>query len=62
MEVAVMTYTPNATTGGTAKGSVNAVSEVMNVGYQSPRDGTIKVVMKPTADVQVGDEIQIKSK
>jgi hypothetical protein len=32
----------------------------MKVARQSPRDGTIKVVMKPTADVRVGDEIQIK--
>ena len=60
MEIAVMTYTPNKTTGGTAKGSVNDISAVMKVARQSPRDGTIKVVMKPTADVQVGDEIEIK--
>ncbi len=60
MEIAVMTYTPNQASGGTARGSVNDISAVMKVARQSPRNGTIKVVMKPNADVNVGDEIQIK--
>jgi len=60
MEIAVMKYTPNDSTGGTEPGSVNDISEVLRIAKQSPRDGNIKVVMKPNADVEVGDEIEIK--
>lgn len=60
MQIAVMTYTPNNARGGNRKGTVNDISEVFNVNRKSPQDGTIKVVFKPTDEVQVGDEIKVK--
>lgn len=60
MQIAIMTYTPNNSQGGNKKGTVNDISEIFSVNRKSPQEGTIKVVFKPTEDVQVGDEVQIK--
>lgn len=60
MMIAVMNYTPNNSTGGNQKGTVNDISDILTVNRKSPSEGSIKVVMKPTDEVQVGDEIQIQ--
>lgn len=60
LRIAVMTYTPNDNTGGTEKGTVNDISELFTVNRKSPQDGQIKIVFKPTEDVHVGDEIQVR--
>jgi len=60
MKIAIMTYTPNDVTGGTEKGTVNDISDVLTVSRRSPQKGKIKVVFNPTKEVQVGDEMQIR--
>ena len=60
MEIAVMTYTPNKTTGGDQKGDVNDISDILAVSRRSPHNGKIKVVFNPTENIQVGDEIEVK--
>lgn len=60
MKIAIMTYTPNDVTGGTEKGTVNDISDVLTVSRRSPQKGKIKVVFNPTNEVQVGDEMQIQ--
>lgn len=60
MMIAVMNYTPNNATGGNQKGTVNDISNVFSVNRKSPNDGSIKLVMKPTNEVKVGDEIEVK--
>jgi len=59
LQIAILDYIPNTATGGTAKGTVNNISDVLNVIKRSPHNGTIKVVFHPTDNVQVGDEIQV---
>ena len=46
--------------GGDKPGLPNEISGVFSVNRSSPQNGQIKVVLKPTKDVSVGDEIQIK--
>ena len=60
MQIAVMKYTPNDNSGGNTKGTVNDVSDVFTVNRKSPQEGKIKIVFKPTDDVNLGDEIQVK--
>src|SRR5690606_22582490 len=58
--IAILDYVPNEATGGTKKGIPAEVSEILSIIQKSPLDGTIKVVFKPTKEVCVGDEIQVK--
>ncbi len=60
MKMAVMGYTPNDVTGGTEKGTVNDISDLFTVNRKSPNEGTIKVIFKPTDELKVGDEIQVR--
>lgn len=45
--------------GGDKPGLPNEISGVLSVNRSSPQNGQIKVVLKPTKDVSVGDELQI---
>ena len=60
LTISVMTHSPNDRTGGDDKGTVNDISELFAVTRKSPQEGKIKVVLKPTNEVTVGDEMQIK--
>lgn len=60
MQIAVMDYVPNDASGGDRKGTVNQITDVFSVSRKSPTDGTIKLVLSPTVNVQVGDEVQIR--
>ncbi len=60
MQIAVMDYVPNDSSGGDRKGTVNKITDVFSISRKSPTDGTIKLVLSPTADVQVGDEVQLR--
>ena len=46
--------------GGDKPGLPNEISALLSVNRSSPQNGQIKVVLKPTKDVNVGDELQIK--
>jgi len=61
LEMTVMTYIPNDASGGNQKGTVNDISEIFSVTRRSPQNGKIRVVIEPTEDVQVGDEVEIRA-
>jgi hypothetical protein len=60
LQVALLKYKPNESTGGDAPGKPSAVSEVLNVVKSSPKKGEIRVVVAPKKNVQIGDAIQLK--
>ncbi len=63
MEVALLgrSREPNTTDGGDDSGNKTKIEDLLRISRQSPKDGTIKVVMEPTKDVQVGDEIEVRA-
>ncbi len=61
MKISLLGYKPNDVTGGDRKGKGKDIGDILDVAKRSPHDGTIKVVLKPTDEVQVGDEIQIQA-
>jgi hypothetical protein len=40
----------------------NDVTDILTVNKEGPTDGTIKLLIKPNAQAQVGDEVEIKAK
>ena len=60
IELAVLTYTPNNSSGGDRPGTVNSVSDILSVNKKSPKNGAIRVVLEPTKDLRVGDEIELR--
>ena len=46
--------------GGNKPGDEKEISKLLNVGKSSPRNGLIKVVINPTKEVQVGDDLEVK--
>jgi len=61
MKIALMGYTSNGSSGGNTKGTVNDIHDVLTVNRSSPNEGSIRVVLEPTEDVEVGDEIEIQA-
>jgi len=61
MRIAVMGYTPNHENGGSRKGTINDIQDVLTVTCRSPNEGSIGVVLKPTDVVDVGDEIEVQA-
>ncbi len=61
LQIALLGYTPNETTGGDKKGNIEEIKDVLAVERRSPDDGAIRIVLKPTDEVQVGDEIQVNA-
>ena len=60
IEVSLLEENENDTTGGTKPGTPKNISEKFDVVTSSPDQGTIKVALHPTKEVQVGDNIPIK--
>ena len=47
--------------GGEMPGDKKEISKLLNVVKSSPQNGTIKVSINPTKEVQVGDELEVKA-
>jgi hypothetical protein len=60
LNIAVLDFKRNESTGGLQPGEVKTVDELLNVNVSSPKEGTIKVALNPKKEVNVGDEIKIK--
>ena len=60
LKISLVDIGNNEAEGGNQKGSPKDISEVFDVSRSSPEDGTIKVKLKPTEQLNVGDEVQIK--
>ena len=60
-KIALLKYQPNDSTGGDRTGDPKEVDDAFNVVVKSPDDGTIKIVLNPTDEVEVGDTVQLKA-
>jgi len=60
IEVSLLEENENDTDGGDRPGEPKKVSEKFNVVASSPDEGTIKVTINPTNDMNVGDNVPIK--
>lgn len=60
LQIAILDIKRNDSKGGNLEGSGTEISSLLNVVRSSPNDGTIRISLNPTAEMQVGDEAQIK--
>ena len=60
MKVALVSYKPNETDGGTEKGEPKGVEELLNVNTSSPKEGKLRISLNPKTEIKVGDEIEMK--
>lgn len=61
LEIALLDVKQNEVQGGNEKGNKVAISSLLNIDKSSPNNGTIKLTINPTDDVEVGDELQLKA-
>lgn len=59
LEISVLQVKRNETSGGTEPGTKKEVSGVLNITKSSPNQGTIRLTIEPTEELNVGDEIEI---
>jgi len=61
LQISLLSYKPNETTGGNAAGEPKQLSDLVNVTKSSPDQGTIRISMAPTSEVMVDDLVQMKA-
>ncbi|MDZ7740456.1 MAG: hypothetical protein U5Q03_01520 [Bacteroidota bacterium] len=61
LQIGLLDFKPNKSTGGTQPGNPEQIEDVLNVNTSSPKDGIIKVSFNPKEEVNVGDAIKIKA-
>lgn len=61
LQIGLLEPTPNETEGGDRPAEPRSVETVLNVVKSSPRDGMIRVLVKPTEEVKVGDAIKLQA-
>ncbi len=61
LQVSLLSYKPNETTGGNAPGEPKQLSDLLNITKSSPEEGKIRISMAPTAEIKVDDLIQMKA-
>ncbi len=61
LQVSLLSFKPNETTGGTDQGSPKQLSDILNISKSSPNEGKIKITMNLTKEAQLGDLIQMKA-
>ncbi len=59
LKLAVLQIKGNERVGGTMAGNEKEISGLLNIVKSSPANGTIKVTLNPTKELQVGDEVEI---
>lgn len=60
LEIALLDVKVNDNKGGDLKGSDKEIGSLLNITKSSPNQGTIKLGLNPTKDLNVGDEVQLK--
>ncbi|RZK60446.1 MAG: hypothetical protein EOO91_01385 [Pedobacter sp.] len=60
LEISLLSIKRNDKQGGDEKGSSLEISTVLNVTKSSPIEGAIKIVISPTQELQLNDELEIK--
>lgn len=61
LQIGLLEPAPNETEGGDRPGDPRSVETVLDVVKSSPRDGVIRVLVKPTEEVEVGDAIKLQA-
>ena len=61
MQIGLLEPAPNETGGGDRLGLPRNIGTVLNVVKSSPRKGMIRVLLKPTEEVKIGDAIKIRA-
>lgn len=61
LHIGLLGLAPNDEEGGDRPGLPRAVDTVLNVTKSSPHNGTIRVNVKPTKEVKVGDAIELRA-
>lgn len=61
LQIGLLELGSNQSSEGDRPGQPRDVEAVLNVVKSSPQDGTIRVVLKPTEEVQVGDAIKLQA-
>lgn len=60
LEIALLDVKKDESTGGDKPGTDKEIGSLLNITKSSPNQGTIKLALNPTKEMNVGDEIQIK--
>lgn len=61
LKISILQHKTNETEGGKGPGKVDRPGELFDVRKSSPKDGTIRVSLGATADLKVGDEVEIEA-
>ncbi len=61
LEIGLLETTPSETRGGDQPGQPRSIETVLDVVKSSPRNGAIRVMMKPTKEVKVGDVVKLQA-
>jgi len=61
LQISLLDFKPNEQKGGTAPGKPKQLSSLINISKSSPKEGTIRITMSPTEDVNVGDLFQVNA-
>lgn len=61
LKVGLLNHTNNETEGGIKPGIPKKLEDLFYVQKSNPQDGTIKIVLAPTEEVNVGDTVEIKA-
>lgn len=60
LEISLLSIKRNDRDGGDEKGSSLEISSLLNITKSSPIEGNIKIIINPTKELNVNDEIEIK--
>lgn len=60
LQIALLDFKRNNSNGGNKEGNGTDISSLLNIVKSSPNDGTIRISLSPTAEMNVGDEAQVK--
>jgi len=61
LQVSLLGYKANESTGGDRQGEPTELSDLLNVSKSSPNEGRIRIALNPTQDMKVGDLVQVKA-
>ena len=61
LEIALLDVKKNDVSGGDKKGHNTDITSLFNINKSSPSNGTIKLTINPTEELEVGDELQLKA-
>ncbi|WP_159798929.1 hypothetical protein [Flavobacterium sp. MK4S-17] len=61
LEISILSIKRNSSNGGDEPGNGTNISGTLNIAKSSPHEGTIKLSIEPTEEINVGDEIEVKA-